>query len=255
MPARPLQHRCHDYKLLVQQWRALAKRAGLRMKEFAKAGPWPVFYLESRVKKGTEDLAWHYISAGVHGDEAAPPWGLLEWAEDNISLLQSHPFILFPVLNPVGLMLNTRTDQRGVDLNRAFNSTEDPLIAAWNQVVGQRRFAIAVCLHEDYDGQGCYVYELTRRRESIGTKILKDTSRIVATDERKRIDGRGAKKGLIIRRIPPDMPGLPEAIVLHNLGSPVTLTFESPSEFCLTDRTAVQKRFIGSSLKHGAGLA
>ena len=38
MPARPLPHRCHDYKHLVQQWKALAKRAGLRMKAFAKAG-------------------------------------------------------------------------------------------------------------------------------------------------------------------------------------------------------------------------
>lgn len=225
------------------------------MKEFAKAGPWPVFYLETQAKSGPDDPPWHYISAGVHGDEAAPPWGLLEWAGKNVRLLQRHPFILFPVLNPVGLMLNTRADQRGVDLNRAFNSTEEPVVVAWRRVVGQRRLAISLCLHEDYDGQGCYIYELTRQKASIGPAILKDTSRIIATDERKRIDGRGAKQGLIIRRIPPDMPGQPEAIVLHHLGSPVTLTFESPSEFCLTDRTAVQRRFIESSLKHGAGLA
>ncbi len=47
---------------------------------------------------------------------------------------------------------------------------------------------------------------------------------------------------------------MPEAIVLHQLGSPVTLTFESPSESSLLDRIAVQKQFIRSALKHELGI-
>lgn len=255
MPARPLPHRCHDYKLLIQQWKALAKRAGLRMKAFAEAGGWPIYFVETPVPKNSKDVIWHYVSAGVHGDEAAPPWGLLEWAERNVALLKRQPFLLFPTLNPTGLMLNTRTDHRGVDINRAFNSADDPLIVAWRKVVGDRKLALSLCLHEDYDGQGCYLYELTHRRDCIGNLILKDTSRVVATDMRKRIDERPAKNGLIVRRIPPDLPGYPEAIMLHHLGAPTTLTFESPSEFSLTDRIAVQRRFIESALKHGSSIA
>lgn len=255
MRAHPLQHRCHDYKLLVQRWKALAKAAGLRMKEFAKAGELPVFVIETPMPKGVEELEWLYLSSGVHGDEAAAPWGLLEWAEQNLRLLQAHPFLIFPALNPNGLVLNTRADHRGVDINRAFNSASDPLIVAWRDVLGARRLSLSLCLHEDYDGQGCYVYELTHRRGSIGDLILKDTSRIIPTETRRKIDGRAAKDGLIIRRVPPDLPGYPEAIMLHYLGAPITLTFESPSEFCLTDRVAVQRCFIESALEHGCGVS
>jgi murein peptide amidase A len=250
MPAHPLQHRCHDYKLLVQRWKTLAKQNGLRMKEFAKAGECPVYFVETRGAKSV-DTCWRYISAGVHGDEAAPPWGLLEWAEQNTTLLQKQPFLIFPALNPNGLMCNTRADERGVDINRAFNSLDDPLVAAWRRAVGERRLSLGLCLHEDYDGQGCYLYELTRRTESIGDNILRDTADILPTDPRTRIDGRAAKNGLIARRVPPELPGHPEAIVLHYLGAPIALTFESPSEFCLTDRIAVQRRFIESALEHG----
>lgn len=250
MPAHPLQHRCHDYWLLVQRWKALAKQNGLRMLEFAKAGESPVYLVETRVAKSV-DLDWRYISAGVHGDEAAAPWGLLEWAEQNTKLLQEQPFLIFPALNPNGLMFNTRADERGVDINRAFNSQDDPLVAAWRIAVGARRLTLGLCLHEDYDGQGCYLYELTCHAGSIGDKILRDTAEIIPTDPRKRIDGRTAKNGLIMRRVPPELPGHPEAIVLHYLGAPYALTFESPSEFCLTDRIAVQRRFIDSALEHG----
>jgi hypothetical protein len=253
MPAPPLPHRCHDYKHLVEQWKALAKRSGLRIKAFAKAGDWPVYYVESPVTRRTAGLEWRYISAGVHGDEAAPPWALLEWAERNVELLQEKPFLIFPALNPIGLMLNTRADDRGVDINRAFNDMNDPLIVAWHKVVGDRRLAIGLCLHEDYDGQGCYLYELTKRKVSIGANILRDTARILPTDPRARIDGRSAKQGLIIRRVMPNLPGHPEAIVLHYLGAPLALTFESPSEFCLSHRIAVQRRFIESALDHGCG--
>jgi hypothetical protein len=254
MSAHPLTHRCHDYKHLMVEWRALARRCGLQMRSFAEAEGWPVYYLESPRKRFRREAAWHYISAGVHGDEAAPPWALLEWAQESVERMRAEPFLIFPALNPVGLILNTRVDGRGVDINRAFNDPGDPLIRAWREVVGERKLAVSLCLHEDYDGQGCYVYELTRRSSSIGADILRDTSKIIPTDPRKKIDGRQAKHGVIMRRVPPDLPGHPEAIVLHYLGAPATLTFESPSEFSLTDRIAVQRRFIESALEHGRDL-
>ena len=251
MPAPLLQHRCHDYKYLVQRWKALAKRAGLRLHPFAKAGDWPVYYVETPVSHRKERPLWRYISAGVHGDEAAAPWGLLQWAEANVAQLREQPFLIFPALTPIGLMLNTRADDRGVDINRAFNHPDDPLITGWRKVVGNRQLIIGLCLHEDYDGEGCYLYELTRHKASVGPDILRDTSAIIPIDSRSNIDGRHARNGLIVRRIAPKLPGHPEAIVLHYLGAPLALTFESPSEFSLSDRIAVQRRFIESALDHG----
>ena len=252
MPVHPLaNHRAHDYRALVREWRALAKEAGLKMQAFARVGGHlPVYVL--RTKDAANDRRpTIYLSAGIHGDEAAAPWGLLAWARENVALLKEGRFLIFPVLNPHGLILNTRADQDGTDLNRSFNVPGHPLITVWRQFVEGREFSLALCLHEDYDGQGCYLYELSPRSPVVGHAILNDCSLVLPIDQRKRIDGRAAKGGLIVRRELPEMPGHPEAIVLHLMGTPLTLTFESPSEFSLHDRIEAQKTFIRSALEHG----
>ncbi|WP_050029849.1 M14 family metallocarboxypeptidase [Verrucomicrobium sp. BvORR034] len=251
MSVHPLaNHRAHDYRALVREWQALAKEAGLKMEVFARVGELPVYVL--RTKDAARDARpTIYLSAGIHGDEAAAPWGLLAWARENVARFKTDRFLIFPVLNPHGLIMNTRIDQDGADLNRSFNVPGHPLITAWLRVVAGREFALALCLHEDYDGQGCYLYELNPRHPVVGHAILNDCARVLPIDQRKRIDGRAAKDGLIVRRVLPEMPGHPEAIVLHLMGTPLTLTFESPSEFSLHDRIEAQKTFIRSALEHG----
>ncbi|MEI6534379.1 MAG: M14 family metallocarboxypeptidase [Verrucomicrobiaceae bacterium] len=245
--------RSHDYALLVQNWRKLAAKTGLKFTRFATVEGLSVFTVASPSRRG-DTRETIYLSAGVHGDEAAPPWGLLEWAEENTSLFRSHRFLIFPCFNPHGLMHNTRVDQRGVDINRTFHDEREPLIAAWKKILDGRTISVAMCLHEDYDAQGCYIYELTSRKENVGARILRECSGIIPTDRRSSIDGRRMKNGHFVRRVAPEMPGVPEAIALHNIGAPVSLTFESPSEFSLMDRVAVQKKFIQSALHHVLGI-
>lgn len=254
MSSFPTHHRSHDYGLLVKEWKALAGRGGLKMRSFYKHGEHRLHVITSPELKNDERETL-YISAGVHGDESAPPWALLRWATENLRLLHTHRFLILPCVNPHGLMHNTRVDHRGVDINRTFHDTTDPLIAAWHQLTGARRYALALNLHEDYDAQGIYAYELNRAGETAGRAILEDCAHILPLDQRARIDGRKADRGLIQpKRIPKDLPGLPEAIVLYQMGTPVTITFETPSEFSLEDRMAAQKKFIESSLHHVAGL-
>lgn len=220
------------------------------------AGKLPVHVAESRGPR-EDRRPTIYLSSGVHGDEAAAPWGLLEWAEGNAALLKAHRFLIFPCLNPHGIAANTRVDQRGVDINRTFHDPREPLIAAWRKVLGDRSVALALCLHEDYDAQGCYVYELRNKPGKAGPKALKACASIIPRDMRGTIDGTKVSGGHILRRGEfrrPDLPGMPEAIVLHQLGSAVTLTFESPSEYSLLDRIAVHKKFIGFVLRHELGI-
>lgn len=252
---QPTSHLAHDYRALVKRWKAFARGAGLKLRPFARSGDEELYVMVTSESVARTGVPYVYISAGVHGDEPAPPWGLLDWAETHAELLKRHPFILFPTLNPTGLILNTRADHRGQDLNRSFNLPDQPVVEAWRTVVGDRSMSLGLCLHEDYDGQGCYVYELNAGPKILGTSILQDTSRIIPSDGRRTIDGRRAKEGLIRRRIPPEMPGHPEAIVLHLLGAPIALTFESPSEFSIAERIAVQRAFIESSLKHALGIS
>lgn len=45
---------------------------------------------------------------------------------------------------------------------------------------------------------------------------------------------------------------MPEAIELHLMGSPVTLTFETPSEFAIEARVEAQARFIAAAVRRFA---
>jgi len=77
---------------------------------------------------------------------------------------------------------------------------------------------------------------------------------VLPLDPRRDIDGQEAAKGIIRRKLlPPQIKG-PEAIVLYQLGCPVTLTFETPSEFSLDQRVAAHRIFIEASLEFLADI-
>jgi hypothetical protein len=94
-------------------------------------------------------------------------------------------------------------------------------------------------LHEDYDGQGFYLYEIMRARPFWGESLLAAAARHITIDPRKKIDGHKAEGGLIRRRFDRtrfDQIGYPEAIWLHEFHARRALTVESPSEFALDRR-------------------
>jgi protein MpaA len=241
-------HHAHDTREVMRRWAVLKKKAALHATELASVEGHAVMALESPAAKRGQPAI--YLSAGVHGDEPGSVWGLLLWAEKNISKIRHGSFLLLPLLNPIGLMLNTRADHRGLDINRRFHLMEDPLSAAWHAWIKGRHILAGLCLHEDYDARGCYVYELGPRGGSLGREILARCAQPIPTDPRTRIDGQRTSAGLIRRKKLPDhLPGMPEAIELHLCGCPLTLTFETPSEFSLDDRTITQMRFIHTALE------
>jgi hypothetical protein len=112
-----------------------------------------------------------------------------------------------------------------------------------------RRFSLAVCLHEDFDGRGIYLYDLNRSGDKDSARAMLDACGTddMPIDRRERIDGRKASGGAIVlqridwRRI----PGMPEAVFLYVAGyADRTLTFESPSEYDLFERVEVHGRFL-----------
>lgn len=246
-------HRCHDYRELTAAWRSLSKAAGLKMQVLAEVAQAKIYWLETPEKLSGPAI---YLSSGVHGDEAAAPWGLLAWARQNIALLRQRAFIIVPCMNPHGLIANTRMDYRGLDINRRFHLARDPICGPWRKMMRNRKLGPGLCLHEDYDAQGCYMYELGMHANSIAPDILARCSQTIPVDPRAKIDRWKAVHGVIRRRgIPTALPGLPEAIVLHQLGCPITMTFETPSEFALDDRVKTHVDFINAALSLTAHLA
>jgi hypothetical protein len=226
-------HRAHDYRHLLARWRRVAREAGVRLRLLAKDDGFDLFYLETPRLAEAPGL---YLSAGIHGDEPAAPEALLRWAERNTPWLSEWPLLVFPCLNPWGLRNNTRTDSQGRDLNRVFHLDTHPIVAAVRRVTRPHRFQIALAMHEDYDAQGIYLYEVQRGRRSFGDALLHCAEKILPRDPRRMVDGSTAKHGLIRRRISPAKfrkMGYPEAIWLHLFHSEHTFTFETPSEASL----------------------
>jgi len=245
---RSLRHdRAHDYKFLIRRWRALAPKVGFRIKKYAEAGGYDLFYLERR--KPAKNVPSIYFSAGIHGDEPAATEGLFEWAEKNPKLLQEMNFLIFPCINPWALVNNSRRDAEGHDLNRSYRTKDIPQINEQLRLMASRKFDLALALHEDYDALGVYMYEVCLSKPYWGDAMLKAAARFIRPDPRKKIEGRAASGGAIRPVISVDlMPDWPEAFILHFQNVPRIFTVETPSEFHLDDRVAAHVAILSKAV-------
>jgi len=239
-------HRAHDYVYLARRWRSLARRAGLRCEPFVTVDGFELLCARSPALQTEGGI---YLSAGIHGDEPASTEGLLYWAELNLKYLRQIPLLLLPCLNPWGLIHNRRVDPEGRDLNRSYHLDDVPLIKAHKELLKGFTFAFAMCLHEDYDAQGVYLYEVRPREEQadrqIGSELLAAAGYYVPVDLREKIEGRKASQGSIKRRIRhKQFPVMPEAAYLAFNHSAHTITLETPSEYELGARVQAQAAAI-----------
>ncbi len=245
MPApHPIRHsRSHDFRHLIRRWRTAIRPTGLVLRKFGEASDFPLHYAETR--RPLPDRPWIYASAGIHGDETGATEGLLTWLERHPERIEQFNFLLFPCLNPWGLVNNVRTDEAGRDLNRSYRDDSIPQTAAHRTLLRGRHFACALALHEDYDATGAYVYEVQRSKPFWGEELLAAAARHVPIDNRKSIEGRSARTGLIRRRVDPElMPHHPEAFVLHFHHADRTFTIETPSEYSIDVRVETHVRVV-----------
>lgn len=246
----------HDVGFLLDHWEELIAKRGWKKTLIHNAGDWPVFAVENGPAEAGE-VGGIYVSAGVHGDECAPPWALLEWAESHAKELGQFPFLIFPCLNPQGIAENTRVDGGGIDLNRNFQNAEIPIIAAWQNFLAERKFRVAVNLHEDYDATGTYLYELARSH-SIGHRLLSACEKWIARETVAEVDGSEFDNGLLCREVDENVlrqvveedleGGWPEAIWLYLDHTEDSFTFETPSELELSRRIAAHREFLDEIL-------
>ncbi len=244
---KALSHSGHDVAQLLERWEQLIQREGWCRTLLLKEGEYPVFAIETN--RGSE-RASGYVSTGVHGDECAPPWALLLWAEANASRLGEIPFTILPCLNPVGIVENTRNTGDGVDLNRNFQNREIPLIRAWQEFLKNRHFETALNLHEDYDATGIYLYEVAKENPR-GEDVLLACESLIGRETAETVDGSAFENGLLSHDdnitdvIENDLEGAwPEALYLFLHHATDSYTFETPSEFALEQRIEAHIRCL-----------
>ena len=148
----------------------MARKAGVPLRRLGRVDGHEHFYLRTPALAETGGI---YFSAGIHGDEPASTEALITWAEQQGRKLRELPLLLLPCLNPWGLVQNMRANMHRADLNRSFHRTDLPVVEAVKRVVAGHQFDAAMMLHEDYDGQGIYLYEVQRVQPYWGEALLK----------------------------------------------------------------------------------
>ena len=148
-------------------------------------------------------------------------------------------------------MANHRENPDGLDLNRQYRRPEAPeTLAHMSWLERQPRFDLSLCVHEDWESNGFYVYELNpENRPSLAEPIIESVEKVCPVDRSEVIEGRPAHNGIIRPTLDPNSrPDWPEAFFLITHKSPLSYTLEAPSDFPLTVRVAALVEGISAAL-------
>lgn len=240
---------CIDITKVLEEISAAAEQGGWQRDVIVSSGGQELSAYHLRRATAKHRL---YLSTGIHGDEPAGPLAIRELLRQN-RWPQGLDLWLCPCLNLTGFPLNTREDARGIDLNRDYRHFRSPEIRAHAEWLRrQPNFDLAICLHEDWEANGFYLYELNPDgRPSLAEKIVEDVSRVCPIDTADKIDGWDAKHGIIRPNVKPeDRPEWAESLFLITHNTRQTYTFESPSDYPIETRVAAQMAAVETVLEH-----
>lgn len=237
------------YRQLEQRWKALRETRGASVREVACVNAPRTLLC---VELGDHALPAIALAAGVHGDEPAGPWALLELAESG-ELDPAFAYRIWPCMNPTGFAAGTRESADGVDVNRTFGrggqSPEAKAILTSNR---DRKFVLSLDLHEDCDTAGFYCYEYGGG--NVGTAVLAALQRAgLPIDALGRITNDHFEEAAALG-------GLSYTLAIARHAARHALTFESPASAAwelrlLLHRSAVRAAVAAIATGGPAGFA
>jgi len=229
-----------DIRAVLREAEAAAKQHGWISETFHTSGEfkWLALHREASLSDASQVARRVYISTGIHGDEPAGPLAVRRLLEAN-RWPETFELFLCPCLNPTGFLSNRRENADGTDLNRDyrhFRSQEIQAHVKW--LKAQPDFNLTLCLHEDWESHGFYVYELNPdQRLSFARTIVEAVAPVCPVDPSPEIEGREARGGIISPNLDPESrPEWPEAFWLVQNRTRQSYTFEAPSDFPLAVR-------------------
>ena len=239
---------------LVTQCREAGEAQGFRVETLARIGDTPLIALTKRAMGPRPRI---YLSAGIHGDEPAPPQAILRLLCSGC-LDDRATWFVVPMLNPNGFLTGSRDNHDGIDLNRDYRNPKSIEVAGhvgW--LISQPRFDLAICLHEDWESTGYYLYELAPNgRPDQARRLLRAATCDLPIEPGDTIDGRPVDEPGIIR--PESDPALretwPEAIYLRRHHTQLCYTVESPSMVELERRITAHVRLIEAAITDQCAL-
>jgi len=227
-----------DIRAVLRDAADAARKWGWSSEVFHRAGDleWVAFHRPAlRESKQPRRI---YLSAGIHGDEPAGPLAMLRLLREN-QWPEDAELFLVPCLNQIGFESNRRENPQGLDLNRDYLHLQSEEIRAhvvWLE--RQPKFNLCLCLHEDWESHGFYVYELNpENRPSLAEAMVERVATVCPVDQSKIIEGREAHNGIIRPNLDPKTRvQWPESFWLITHKTRLSYTLEAPSDFTLTTR-------------------
>ncbi|HLH56097.1 MAG TPA: M14 family metallocarboxypeptidase [Verrucomicrobiae bacterium] len=192
-----------------------------------------------------------YISAGIHGDEPAGPLAVRQLLKEN-QWPPGFGLWVCPCLNPAGFRSGRRENASGLDLNRQYlkpKAIETAAHIAWLERAPA--FDLCLCLHEDWEAHGFYVYELNPDNQpSLAEEIVRDVSAVCPIDLSELIEGRPARGGIIRPSLDPrERPDWPESFYLLTYKTRLSYTLEAPSDYALGPRVGALVTAVNTALR------
>jgi Succinylglutamate desuccinylase / Aspartoacylase family len=250
------------YDELAAAWRAL-RPLGVRVREVACVGA-PRTLLFAELGEAAAPVV--ALSAGVHGDEPAAPWALHAIVRDGL-LDSRFAYRIWPCLNPSGYAAGTRANAEGDDVNRSFSrGGTTPEARAVLTANRDRRFVMSLDLHEDFEADGCYVYEPLRSGfapyfSGPIVMALDDAGFPVQTLDAKFDLGAPPgseiaemyrlERGTVLVDYEVEIrvfEGLPSSLAYMYRGAPAALTFETPRPRAWDERIAAHRVAVTTAL-------
>jgi hypothetical protein len=127
---------------------------------------------------GTTLGYWHngnmprlLIHSGTHGDEYEVVDLVSKYIEAHANELPD--FLYVPQVSPSAILLRTRNNLRGDDLNRIFmKGSEDQEVKTNMKLLSGKRFELFVTFHEDPVEERFYIYDCGLGEKSLTQEIL-----------------------------------------------------------------------------------
>jgi predicted deacylase len=228
-------------------------------------------------KNYSKDLPKIFLSAGIHGEEPAGVYTLLDFMNRGIRKYLDHfSFLIMPCLNPYGFSRGVRFGHSVSDLNRSFDQVSGPPEVEAVKDLLQRfpgPYCLAIDFHEtdtymprgkdlsvENIPAGFYMYETTcTGQPDLGPEIIqKIRNSGHPVSQRRNLYGAECRDGLICSPPPenPDFSALPEFkgtldwYLLKNDCTDHFLATETPTAWPIKRRISVQKKALTCALDH-----
>ena len=233
---------------LIELFKKEAENQQFEVDVFGKQDNYDMIGLSKEVDSS---LPYVYISAGIHGNEPAPPLAVLKLLKAG-AFTDDYNWVICPVMNPYGLSKATRRNSEGIDMNRQYKDSTSPEIDMHIRWLERyTHFDLTMSCHEDHEAVGFYLYEKhSNDKPSIAQDVIKAVAPILPIDMDYSIDGEHAVKGVIrSEKSPEKRKHWPEMIYMaHNYTEGRHYTFETPSQFNIKSRVNAMATAIATAV-------